>query len=178
MNENGMLKPALIGGVLLGIVSVIPGIQLCCCIWTIGGGILAAHLYVKSSPLAVTLGSGVGLGLLTGAIGGMVYCLFSISLGFLLSGGRMGMFEETRRNLSEIPNLPQWFREALATMPTQGSAIVVLMIFAALLTIAIFSLIGAGGGVIGVAVFEKRKIERPAQDYQPPPPPPAVPPLS
>ena len=41
---NNKLKPALIGGVVLGILSVIPFVSaanLCCCLWAILGGMLA-----------------------------------------------------------------------------------------------------------------------------------------
>ena len=158
MNDAGMLKPALIGGVLLGILSIIPGIQLCCCAWMIGGGILAAALYVKSSTTAVKLGIGMLLGLFTGAVGGLVYILFSIPIAILFSGGT-GIFEESRRSLSSLPNLPPAFQEALANMPTSGSAMIVLLVFSSLLLLVLFSLVASVGGLIGVAIFEKRKIE-------------------
>lgn len=53
MNQEGMLKPALTGGVLLGILSALPFVSAfncLCCAWVIGGGMLAAHLFVSSSP--------------------------------------------------------------------------------------------------------------------------------
>ena len=182
MNANGMFKPALIGGVALGILSSIPGISLfnCfCCAWVIGGGILAAGLYVKAAPAMVTLGSGAGLGLLTGAIGAVVYMLFTIPLTFLVSGGPTGFLDETRRSLGNVPNLPPWLREGLGSMPTAGTALVTFVIFALLITLAIFALMGMAGGVLGVAIFEKRK----PQDRSPfsSPPinlPPAEPPAS
>ena len=34
-------KPALLGGLVVGILSSIPFINYCCCIWAIGGGGLA-----------------------------------------------------------------------------------------------------------------------------------------
>jgi hypothetical protein len=179
MNDHGILKPALIGGILLGILSALPVIQAfncVCCAWVIGGGILAANLYVKSAPAAVTLGSGAGLGLLTGSIGGMVYILFSIPMMLLRNAGA-GILEETRHSLSEIPNLPPAFRDAIASMPTGGSALALLMVFSALLFLVMFSVMGMLGGVLGVAIFEKRKISdrAPAAGLPivlPPPPPP------
>lgn len=180
MNDGGMLKPALIAGVLLGILSIVPGLQLvncACCAWVIGGGILAAHLYVKSSIVAVTLGRGMVLGLLTGGIGGMVYILFSIPLLIVMSGGTGRYFEQARQSLYGVPNLPQALREALASMPTGGSELAVLLVITGLLMIVAFSLPGMLGGLIGVALFEKRKIEGPTPVYHPPvyPPPPPPP---
>jgi len=171
MNEEGIWKPALIAGVLVGILSTIPGLHLvncACCAWVIGGGILAAHLYVKGSAAPVTLGRGLVLGLLTGAIGGAVYILFSIPLQIVLSGGSTRYFEQARQSLDQVPNLPPVLREALASMPTGGSELAVLLVLTGLLMIAAFSLPGMLGGLIGVAIFEKRKIETPTQVYHPP----------
>lgn len=176
MNDHGILKPALIGGILLGILSALPVISAfncVCCAWVIGGGILAANLYVKSAPTAVKLGSGAGLGLLTGSIGGMVCILFSIPI-LLLRNAGVGILEEMRRTLNEIPNLPPAFRDAL---PAGGSALALLMVFSALLSLVLFAVMGMLGGVLGVALFEKRKISdrAPAAELPivlPPPPPP------
>jgi len=179
MNEEGMWKPALIAGVLVGILSTIPGLHLvncACCAWVIGGGILAARLYVRSSVTPVTLGRGLVLGLLTGAIGGMVYILFNIPLQIVMSGGSVRYFEQARQSLDRVPNLPPALREALASMPTGGSELAVLLVLTGLLMMVAFSLPGMLGGLIGVAVFEKRKIEISAPAYRPPvqpsPPPP------
>ena len=65
MNEDSMLKPALVGGVLLGILSALPLINYfncICCAWVILGSVVAARLYVKDSSVPVTLGRGVALG--------------------------------------------------------------------------------------------------------------------
>lgn len=182
MSEHGMLRPALIGGVLLGVLSVAPFIQAfncVCCAWVIGGGVLAASLYVRSAPAAVTLGNGAGLGLLTGCIGGLVYILFSIPLIFLKSYGGTGFIEEARKNLLGLPDLPAGFRDAVAGMPTGGGALAVFMVFSGLLILVIFSVMGMLGGVLGVALLEKRKIGHQPAGPQPPvviPPPPPPPP--
>ncbi len=181
MNEHGMVRPALIGGVLLGILSAVPVLNCACCAWVIGGGVLAAVLYVRSAPAAVTLGAGAGLGLLTGAIGGVVYLLFSVPFTILMSNSGAGIFEETRGRLLEIPDLPAGIRDAITAMPTGGSALVILLAFSALLMLAVFAMMGMLGGVLGVALAEKRKIERPGAGPPPPvilpPSPPPPPPL-
>ena len=181
MNQNAMWKPALIGGVLLGILSAVPPVNLfncVCCAWVIGGGILAAHLYVKNSPTPVKLGSGVLLGLLTGAIGGVVYTLFSIPIRILLSKFGMGMAEEVQQVLSNL-NLPPETRDLVTSMMANtGSLHIVFTLIAGLVNIIIYAVIAMLGGVLGVAIFEKRKVDTPPPTYQPPihlPPPPPPP---
>src|SRR5688572_543103 len=102
MNQEGMLKPALIGGVLLGILSAIPiigAVNCLCWAWVITGSVLAANLYVKSSSTEVTLGRGVGLGFLTGAIGAVVDVLFAIPMHLMMRGMGVNFMEPLREAL-------------------------------------------------------------------------------
>src|SRR5512136_504093 len=100
MDQEAMLKPALIGGVLLGVLSATPIVSAAnciCCAWVIGGGVFAAYLFVKESPRAVTLGKGVALGLLAGIIGAVVDTLFSIPLHLALRGLGSGFADQFRQ---------------------------------------------------------------------------------
>src|SRR5256714_13853431 len=80
---NDKMKPALIGGVVLGILSAIPFVNLpnlCCCAWAIAGGILAAHLYIKASPAPVRPGDGAVLGVLAGGVGAVLLLVLGVAL--------------------------------------------------------------------------------------------------
>lgn len=183
MKNDGMWKPALIGGVLLGVLSALPVLNVfnCfCCAWVIAGGVLAAHLYVRDSPVAVTLGSGVVLGLLTGVIGGLTASLFSIPLQIMLRSAGTGFAQQVSEWLGELPDLPPETRELLmSVLAASGNPSMALMLLTGLLNIFIFAVVGMGGGVLGVALFEKRQTAatpepyRPPVDLPPPPPPPA-----
>jgi hypothetical protein len=182
MNFEKMLKPALIGGVLLGILSSLPVINLfncLCCAWIIGGGILAAYLYVRESPVPVSLGNGVALGLLTGIAGGIVEAVFSVPLHFLINRGAMGVAEQLTRALDQVPNMPPETRSALESIFSRGDMGMVFFALSLLISLIIACLFAMLGGAIGVAIFEKRKPKSTPEDqtsYNPPanpPPPPA-----
>ena len=188
MDQEGMLKPALIGGVLLGIASTIPLINLLncmCCLWVVAGGMLAAHLFVKSTPVAVTLGRGVLLGLITGAIGAVVETILSIPLHLALSGVGMGFAEQMREMAERIPNLPPETRSMMRHLFAGGAGIgITFLIFGTLMRLIIYGIFAMLGGAIGVAIFEKRKpgapgastpVNIPPSSSWPPPPPPANP---
>ena len=183
MNQNAMLRPALIGGVLLGILSAIPPLSFfncACCAWVIGGGVLAANLYVKSSPTMVTLGSGVGLGLLTGAIGGIVTTIFSIPVQILMNTVFAEYAAQARQMISELHNISPVWRDLILSSGKEGFN-VFAVIAGAFVTVTVYSLFAMLGGVLGVAIFEKRKVVGATTAYQPPvnippPPPPAPPP--
>jgi hypothetical protein len=181
MNESRMLKPALIGGVLLGILSSLPLINwfnCFCCAWVIAGGVLAARLYVKDSPAPVSLGGGVAVGLLTGAIGALVTALFSIPLRLMMNRGGMNTLEQMKKALDQIPNVPPETRQMIESLAARGDMETVMFILSMVFMLILYSLFGLVGGTIGVAIFEKRKpgsAQEAVTYYQPPsdiPPPP------
>src|SRR6185503_5545589 len=84
---NNKVKPALIGGVLLGLLSVIPfvnAVNVCCCLWAILGGMLASYIYVKNSPTPANAGDGAILGALAGAIGAVISIILGIPINYAM----------------------------------------------------------------------------------------------
>jgi hypothetical protein len=186
MNQEAMLRPALIAGVAVGVLSALPGLgalNCLCCAWVVGGGILAASLCVKASPLTVTLGRGVLLGLLTGVIAAVVDTIFSIPVHFALTGVGMGPAEQLNQLFEEFPNIPSEYREAIRAIFASGDGIgVFVLILVGLLKLVVYGLVCMLGGAVGVAIFEKRPpgtdSRIPPAVYQPPrdfPPPPEIP---
>jgi hypothetical protein len=190
MKQESMLKPALISGVLLGIVSAFPvisAINCFCCAWVIGAGILAANLYVKNSPQMVTLGTGSVLGMLTGIIGAIVDTLFAIPLYLLTRGSGSGWMEQIQEAMNRVPNLPPETRQFLESVFARSSgAGMLVVILGGIASIVVFGLVGTLGGALGVALFEKRKPGQPVNPpvdiepsnppYEPPSAPPPPPP--
>lgn len=158
---NNKLKPALIGGVVLGILSIIPfvnAVNICCCLWAILGGMLATYLYVKNSPTPANAGDGAILGALAGLVGSVIYVVLGIPVA-LATG-------PTLRNLmvSVIENIDPGQAEMMRRQfEASGDAIAPLIIQALIIAVVlfIFSIIG---GLLGIPIFEKRK-------GGPPPPP-------
>ena len=183
MNEERMLKPALIGGVLLGIFSVLPVIgsfNCVCCAWVIGGGLLAAHLYVKASLTPVTLGRGVALGSITGLIGSLVYILFWIPLYLMVKKSGVNITDLVRQSTERWLKAMPEMRDYLQTASTQSDIGLSVIIFGIIFTAGIFCIFAMLGGAVGVAVFEKRKTGAPPDTGGPNPPttdlPPSPPP--
>ena len=82
-----MLQPALLGGVVIGVLSALPVINLanCCCAWILFGGGLAAYLLQQGRPAPISVGDGALVGLMAGAVGAVVWTLVSIPLAAVLS---------------------------------------------------------------------------------------------
>ena len=77
-----MLQPALLGGVVIGVLSALPVINLanCCCGWILFGGGLAAYLMQQGRATPISAGDGALVGLMAGAIGAVVWTLVAIPL--------------------------------------------------------------------------------------------------
>src|ERR1044071_7345299 len=100
---NNKFRPALIGGVLLGLLSVIPFVNVlnvCCCLWAILGGMLASYLYVKSSPTPATPGDGAVLGAIAGAIGAAISLVLGIPISYAMGGTMKNLMLRLMENLN------------------------------------------------------------------------------
>jgi hypothetical protein len=135
---NNKLKPALLGGLVVGLLSAIPFINYCCCIWGIGGGALAAYLYIKSSPVPVSTGDGAIVGALAGVVGGIIYLIIGLPIAILF--GMAALEEQLSRSGMQLP--------------FSG---VLLMIVSGIIGAIFLIVLAVLGGIIGVAIFEKRK---------------------
>ena len=181
MNNANILKPAMVGGVALGILSALPVIGYCncvCCAWAIGGGILAAYLCVKDSPFPVTMGYGALAGLAAGATGAVVCGLFSIPLQFIYTNGgnSAAIVEQVQELMAKNPDVPMEIRQGVEAFLLRSDFMMLIAIFVFISYVVFFSLFAMLGGAIGVAVFEKRKPGDAPSNMIPPPPPMDMPP--
>jgi uncharacterized protein YqgC (DUF456 family) len=153
---NNKLKPAIIGGIVVGLLSAIPFVNLpnfCCCLWALLGGALAAYMFVKSSPTPVKSGDGALLGALAGLVGGLIYIVVGIPLGIVL-GGIINAFI-----LSLLQNVDRATAYQIRRQ-MMGQTIIVKVVYGFVwaILLIVFSTIG---GLLGVAIFEKRKGDAP-----------------
>ena len=144
---NNKLKPALLGGLIVGVLSALPFVSLCCCIWAIGGGLLAGMLYIKSSPTPVATGDGAIVGSLSGVVGAIIYLILGLPIA-LLRG---------------TADLEQQLSRSGVHLPFTGTILLVVGGLVAALALLVLATLG---GLLAVPIFEKRK------PGGPPPPPP------
>jgi hypothetical protein len=159
---NNKLRPAIIGGVVLGLLSVIPFVNfvnICCCLWAILGGLLASYLYIKNSPIPASPGDGAIVGVLAGVVGGAIAIVIGIPISILMGSVMTSFFVGLLERID--PSQAEMMRRQIEAGQSVVSAILNGIILAVLLVV--FSTLG---GLIAVPIFEKRKRNLPA----PPPP--------
>ncbi|HKA22758.1 MAG TPA: hypothetical protein VKN18_31085 [Blastocatellia bacterium] len=166
IEKPSKLQPALLGGLVLGFGSVIPIVSygnLCCCGWGIVGGALAAYLLIKRSPvLPVTKSDGAGAGSLAGVVGSLIYLVIGVPFTLLQWKSLVAQMEQRSENFPDAASR-EMMNQIVAMM--QGHPVLICLVMWIM-----FSVVAVGaaalGGVIGVAIFEKRR----AQPYPPQPP--------
>jgi hypothetical protein len=159
------MQPALLGGLFIGVLSALPIVQLCncCCLWIVGGGVLAAYLQQQNQPAPLTVTSGARVGLIAGLVGAFVWFLISQALDPVMAPIQQRLVDELLRNASDIPpDVRAWLESARA----EGSG---GYVFGFLVLLIFGSIASALGGAVGAAYF--RNDVPPALGGPIPPPP-------
>jgi hypothetical protein len=142
-------QPALLGGLFIGVLSALPVVNMCCCLWVLAGGALVVYLQQQKSEAPVETGDAVIGGLLAGLIGALISSL----LGWLaFSAGGAMMQEQLRTAIEAQPELPAEVRDMIMRF-TEGRNLLLLGLVINLPVYAVFSMIGS---LIGLAIFRKK----------------------
>ena len=164
MSGGSIIQPALIGGLVMGVLSALPIVSagnVCCCLWVLSGGAVAAYVLQQNQPSPISQADGAIAGLLAGICGSFVYLVISIPITILMAPIERAFME---RAIAMTGGMPSEFRDLLRP----GSAGLrlafsfVVMLFAG----AVFSTIG---GVVGSVIFRKTPPAGPAGPVDPPP---------
>src|SRR5436309_7480234 len=86
--SRNLVQPALYGGLVMGVLSALPIISagnLCCCLWVVTGGLVAAYVLQQREPTPITPGDGALVGLMAGIVGAFVGLVISIPVTFLMA---------------------------------------------------------------------------------------------
>ena len=174
-------QPALVGGLVAGLLSVVPGISIGCCLWGLIGGAVAAYMLVRRSTVfRVTTGDGAVVGMYAGAIGSLIMMAISVPLMLSRWDQVVEAMRQSAGNQSD-PSAQETLNNIVAFL--QNNSVAGAFLFWLIFAVAVIAM-ATLGGVIGVALFEKRKGEPyppqgPPPGYPPPPPgftPPGPPP--
>lgn len=151
---NDRIQPALLGGAFIGVLSALPLVNFgncCCCLWVICGGALAAYLRQQNSPTQIEAAEGALIGLMAGAVGGVVATILSIPFQLLIGPYQRQIME---RILASNPDVPAEARDAIQRFGAGAGA--AMTIIGMMITIVIDVVFGLIGGLLGVALFKKK----------------------
>jgi hypothetical protein len=143
------LQPALLGGILIGVLSALPFVGACCCLWVIAGGVLTTYLLQERITGPVSAGEASIAGLLAGVVGAFV----STMVAQLVAFARGATMSDAVDSLLSRGELPPEMTSALERVRDFPPAVFVIgSLLVALVLYPIFSMLGA---LLGVAIFKK-----------------------
>jgi hypothetical protein len=145
------VQPALMGGLVAGVLSALPIVSagnLCCCLWIISGGAVAAYVLQQNEIDPITPVDGAKAGVLAGIVAAFVALIISIPISILIAPTERLVVQ---RLLERMGNMPPEFRE-YARGARFGGLRLVLGFLVMLALGLVFSTIG---GILGAVVFRK-----------------------
>jgi hypothetical protein len=162
----GRYTPALLGGLLIGVLSSLPVVSagnLCCCLWVVLGGLLTVYLQQQNRPDPIETSEALIGGLLAGIIGAVISGL----VGMLMMQFTAGVWQpEMQRALEENPEIPPHVRDFVARLMSSESLGLIMMLF----YLPVYSIFAMLGALLGLAFFRKKPpMAPPATPTIPPP---------
>lgn len=151
------LQPALAGGMFLGLLSSLPIISAgnaLCCMWVLLGGGIAATLLMKQRPTGITYGDGAFVGVLSGLFGAIVGTIVHIPVQIITSRlveSQQEKFEALFREYGVEGPLRDWMLRVVSGEISLGT--ILFTFFANLLMWSLFAMVG---GILAVAIMNKR----------------------
>ncbi len=150
------LQPAVLGGLVLGVLSALPIINLgnaCCCLWVVSGGVVAAYLLQNGQPAPVTAGDGAAVGFLAGVFGALVWQVLAVPVTLL-----MGPLQE--RMLDRVLNtgdLPDNVRQMFETLRQNAGFSIARFVVGSIFTLFVSVIFSTVGGLVGAALFRTKR---------------------
>ncbi|KAF0230722.1 MAG: hypothetical protein FD167_4785 [bacterium] len=168
--DQSKIKPALISGVIFGVISLIPFVNMlnCCCGWLLVCGLVAVKMYSSNNPNPVSSSQGATVGAISGAIAAiiiqMVNMIYSV---FSYKGTSTEELREIfRRELEKQPTTdPKVVEMIMQWADIVLNNLIVFAFIGMIIGIVIMTVFGALGGLIGVSLFGKGKTPPAAPPY-------------
>jgi hypothetical protein len=153
-------QPALIGGVVMGVLSALPIVaagNLCCCLWVVSGGAIAAYLLQQNSSAPITPGDGALVGLLAGLIGAVVQFAISIPINIMVAPMEREML---RRVIDMAGSMPPEMRDAIDRYSNADARfglgiMIVRRVIGLMVWLCVGGVFSTIGGIIGALIFKK-----------------------
>lgn len=145
-----MIQSALLGGLFIGVLSALPIINIanCCCLWIMGGGLIAGYL---AQPL--TSGRGALAGFLAGIVGAFVWLIATMALDVVIAPLQERMVANMVSNARDMPPEVRAWLELLADRASSPLRVLAGFVFQ-LMAGAVFATLG---GLLA-AVFFRRDV--------------------
>ncbi len=145
-------RPALLGGVFIGVLSVLPGVSLlnvCCCLWVIVGGVLTTYLMQQQDPAPIDTSAAALGGLIAGAIGGLISAIGAAVMFSMGGVEQQQAIQDMMQAMGDMPPEAAAFVERFTSGPFMA-------IVGGAITVPIYGVFGLLGALLGVVFFRRK----------------------
>jgi hypothetical protein len=151
-------QPALFGGLFIGVMSALPGINVgncCCCLWVLCGGMLSTYLLQGRQEAPVETSEVMLQGLIAGVVGGLLSGIITVALQPFIGPLQQQIITSLMERLQTAlpPESRQQFDEAMRQQAA-GSAQAEML--RALMFVPIAAAFATAGAALGLAFFRKK----------------------
>jgi hypothetical protein len=138
----------------MGVLSALPIIavgNVCCCLWVMSGGVVAAYVLQQGQTQPITPADGAFIGFLSGILGAFVYLVISVPIDLTIGPMERAMARRMLESMGGTEGFRGYFERAeVVAGPVRFMINFLTMLFVG----AIFSTIG---GLLGALMFRKRE---------------------
>ena len=148
-------QPVLLGGAFIGVLSALPIISagnLFCCLWVVGGGVVAAYLMQQGYPEPITLQDGAAGGFLAEIVGAFVYTIVAVPVQLLMAPIQRRVAQNILDAAREVP--PE-LRDMIESLTSGASASIIALMFMFFVMLVVGMIFSTIGGVLGVLLFRR-----------------------
>jgi hypothetical protein len=151
-------QPALLGGLFIGVLSSLPiigGLNACCCLWVVAGGVLTVYLQQQSKPEPIETGDAVLGGLIAGLVGGVIVCVVHYVKMLIVGPIINDALQQARQQIESNADMPPAARDMalrMMQMMSGGGGAALL----ALITMPVYAVFSMLGALLGLAFFRKK----------------------
>jgi hypothetical protein len=143
----------------MGVLSALPIISagnVCCCLWVISGGAIAAYLFQQERATPITPGDGALVGLLAGIAGAVIRSLVSIPIDLLAGPAERAMLQRFL-DMGTFPPEARDFLEPFTRSGSMGGGYVILSaVVGLMLWLFVGGVFSTLGGLLGALIFKKQ----------------------
>ena len=151
-------RPALLGGVFIGVLSALPLVQAgncCCCLWVLCGGLLSTYLLQKERAMPIEASEALLQGLVAGIVGGIIAAVLGAVFMALLGPYQRELLMKFLSNMQS--SLPPESREQFdQIMRDQPEFSMQAELLRSMIFVPIAGAFSTAGAALGLAFFKKK----------------------
>jgi hypothetical protein len=143
----------------MGVLSALPIVyigNLCCCLWIITGGVVAAYVFQQETSAPITPSDGALVGLLAGLTGAVVHLVLSVPIDIVMAPFERSLAE---RLLGAAGSMPSEMRDLIEQGVRSSEAGIGILVIRRIVVFVMMLFIGALfstlGGMLDALVFKK-----------------------